>query len=181
MLDGLFNLDPAAIGAVVLRTVVVYSALLAGLRLAGKRELGQMTSFDLVVLLVISNAVQNAMVGADTTLSSGLIAAATLLLLNRAVVAVGFRAPWVSQRLAGSPTLLVHNGETVPLNMRREGVTTDELLQAIREHGFERVEDVKTAVLEVNGDISVVPASENQQQPRPRPRPRRRHRYLRNT
>lgn len=178
MLDGLLNLDPAAIAAIVVRTVVVYVALLAGLRLAGKRELGQMTSFDLVVLLVISNAVQNAMVGADTSLTSGLVAATTLLVLNRAVVAVGFRVPWLTQRLAGSPTLLVHNGVAVPLNMRREGVTLDELLQAIREHGLERVEDVKAAVLEVNGDISVVPGADATAGPPGRPRHRRRG-YLR--
>jgi uncharacterized membrane protein YcaP (DUF421 family) len=87
--DNLLNLDPIGLALVVLRTVVVYLVLLLLLRLAGKRELGQMTPFDLVVLLVISNAVQNAMVGSDTSLTGGLLAAATLLAVNRLVDQLG--------------------------------------------------------------------------------------------
>src|SRR6266545_4196146 len=89
---GALDLDPGSIGEVVLRTLAVYVALLLLLRLAGKRELGQMTTFDLVVVLVISNAVQNAMVGANTSLTGGLVAAATLLLVNGLLWRLGIRS-----------------------------------------------------------------------------------------
>src|SRR5512142_2952523 len=102
MLGDAFPLDPAALGVIVLRTLVVYFALFLGLRLAGKRELGQMTPFDLVVILVISNAVQNAMVGPDTSLSGGLVAAFTLLLVNWAVNRLGLKWAWLGRRIVGS-------------------------------------------------------------------------------
>jgi uncharacterized membrane protein YcaP (DUF421 family) len=128
------------------------------LRLAGKRELGQLTTFDLVVILVLSNAVQNAMVGPDTSLNGGLLAAATLVLLNRLVNALGLRFPALRKRLVGSPSLLVYEGEFLPDHLRREGLTEDEVWQAIREHGEESLAEVKTAVLEVDGTISIIPA-----------------------
>ncbi len=153
----LLNLDPAALAAIVVRTAVVYGGLLLGLRVAGKRELGQMTAFDLVVVLVISNAVQNAMVGPDTSLSGGLLAAATLLALNRVVATLSLRLPWLGQRLSGSPSLLVHDGRLVYPHLRAEGVTEDEMMQALREHGVGSLAEVQMAVLEVDGTISVIP------------------------
>jgi uncharacterized membrane protein YcaP (DUF421 family) len=157
-LDQLLNSDPVAMALVVLRTLVVYGALLIGLRLAGKRELGQATTFDLVVVLVIANAVQNAMVGGDVSLNGGLLAAGTLLAANWLVGRLGLRSAWLRQQLTGSPILLVHDGRLVEANLRREGVAEDEVLQALREHGVEDLGGVKTAVLEVDGTISVVPA-----------------------
>ncbi len=106
-MNGLLNLDPAGLGLIVVRTVTVYLVLLAGLRLAGKRELGQMTPFDLVVLLIIANAVQNAMVGPDVSLNGGLLAALVLLGLNWLVGRLGFRSAWVHRQVAGEPVLLV--------------------------------------------------------------------------
>ena len=157
--DHLFTLEPAALALVVLRTVVVYAVLLTALRLiSGKRELGQMTLFDLVVLLIIANAVQNAMVGTDSSLNGGLLAAVTLLVLDRAAGALGVRSRLAHRLLVGSPTLLVHDGQLVPVNMRREGVAEEDVLQALREHGIEDLADVQAAVLEVDGTISVVPA-----------------------
>lgn len=156
-MSDLLNLSLAGLGLVVLRTVVVYAALLVGLRLAGKREIGSMTPFDLVVLLVLSNAVQNAMVGTDTSLTGGLVAAATLLLLNRLVGRLGLRHPWLQRGLLGTPTLLVHEGQLIEEHLRREGVTEDEVLQALREHGVDELNAVKTAILEVDGTISVIP------------------------
>jgi len=155
---GALDLDPGSIGEVVLRTLAVYVALLLLLRLAGKRELGQMTTFDLVVVLIISNAVQNAMVGANVSLTAGIVAAATLLVANATVDRVGLRSAWLRDRLRGVPTLLIHDGAVVPEHLRREGIDEDEIMQALREHGVDDVRHVKTAVLEVDGTISVIPA-----------------------
>jgi uncharacterized membrane protein YcaP (DUF421 family) len=116
-----------------------------------------MTPFDLVVLLVISNAVQNAMVGPDTSLTAGLLAATMLLVVNYLVERASERFGWVRQRLTGSPTLLVNDGKLILDHLRLEGISEDEVLQALREHGVADLADVKMAVLEVDGTISVVP------------------------
>jgi uncharacterized membrane protein YcaP (DUF421 family) len=157
-MEQLLNLDPASLGLVVLRTMVVYLVLLVALRLAGKREIGQMTLFDLVVLLVLSNAVQNAMVGPDTSLTAGLVAAAVLLLLNSAVGWIGAHVPRFRRYVEGTPTLLVYDGRVIRPHLEHEGVSEDQVLQALREHGVADLKDVKSAVLEVDGSISVVPA-----------------------
>jgi uncharacterized membrane protein YcaP (DUF421 family) len=155
--DQLINLDPVGLGLVVLRTLVVYVTLLVLLRLAGKRELGQMTPFDLVVLLIISNAVQNAMIGPDTSLTSGLLAAATLVLVNTLIDRLNVRIPWLQHRLVGDPTLLVHEGRFVEDRLRRESISEEDVMQALREHGVDDLRKVKLAILEVDGTISVVP------------------------
>ena len=143
--------------SIVARTVIVYAALLIGLRLAGKREMGQMTPFDLVVILLIANAVQNAMVGPDTSVTGGLIAAAVLIVANYAVALGRERIPLLKGAVEGSPTLLISNGEFVEEHLRREGLDKDEVLMAIREHGVAEVKDVRMAVLETDGSISIVP------------------------
>jgi uncharacterized membrane protein YcaP (DUF421 family) len=140
-----------------LRTVAVYLVVLVGLRLSGKREIGQMTVFDLVVLLLIANAVQNAMVGADTSLLGGIIAAIVLLLLNVIVARLDLRWPRLRRLVEGSPTLLVLHGEIITNNLRREGVDEETLKAALREHGVTDLVDVEMAVLEIDGSISVVP------------------------
>jgi len=138
---------------------VVYCVVVLGLRLFGKRELGQMTPFDLVLILTLSNAVQNAMTGPDTSLIGGLVAAVTLLVSNWFLNNAGARLPWVRKWLVGDPTLLVHEGRMIPERMRREGVTQDELLMQAREHGINSLEEVREAVLEVDGTISIIPGS----------------------
>lgn len=149
---------------ILLRTALIYLLVLAGVRLTGKREVGQMTPFDLTLLLLLSNSVQNAMTGPDTSLAGGVIAAVTLLLLNYGIaegagVNRRFRR-WVQ----GQPSLLVHNGEVISAHMAREHVTNDQLHRALREHGVSSLQDVALAVLEVDGSISIlryddVPAS----------------------
>lgn len=146
------------IWAIAIRCVVVYLALLIGLRLAGKREIGQMTVFDLVVLLLIANAVQNAMVGPDTSLTGGIVAAAILLTANTVVARLRLRWPRLRRAVEGTPTLLVSHGRIDPVAMRREGIDRDELDAALREHGVAEVEGVDMAILETDGTISVVPA-----------------------
>jgi uncharacterized membrane protein YcaP (DUF421 family) len=144
---------------IALRTAAIYLVALIGLRLAGKREIGQMTVFDLVVLLLIANAVQNAMVGPDTSLIGGMLAAVVLLALNAAVARLRLRWPRLRRMIEGSPTLLVLHGEVLAEHLRREGLDQDTLEAALREHGVAKVHDVEMAVLEIDGSISVVPVS----------------------
>jgi len=140
----------------VLRTLVIYVVVLVLLRFAGKRELGQMTTFDLVVIILIANAVQNAMTGPDTTIAGGVLAATTLIVANVAVSRVFQRFPSLSRLFAGSPTLLVEDGKVLQENLKRENISLDELEMAAREHGIEDLKDVTLAVLEVDGSISIV-------------------------
>jgi len=144
--------------SIVLRTLIVYAAVLIGLRLAGKREIGQMTPFDLVVILLIANAVQNAMVGPDTSVTGGLIAAAVLIVVNYGVAQARERLPWLRRAVEGAPTILIKDGKFVADHLRREGLEEEEVLMAIREHGVAGLKDVRLAVLEVDGSISIVPA-----------------------
>jgi uncharacterized membrane protein YcaP (DUF421 family) len=144
--------------SIVARTVIIYAALLLGLRLAGKRQLGQMTPFDLVVILLIANAVQNAMVGTDTSVTGGLIAAIVLIAANYGIAFARERVPLLRRAVEGAPTLLISDGQFVGANLRREGIDEDEVLMAIREHGVGDPAEVKMAVLEVDGSISIVPA-----------------------
>ena len=142
---------------ILLRTAAVYLVILIGLRLAGKREIGQMTVFDLVVLLLLANAVQNAMVGPDTSLVGGILAAIVLLVLNAVVARLRLHWPRLRRLVEGTPTLLVLHGEVIPEHLRREGVDQETLETALREHGVAKLSDVEMAVLEIDGSISVVP------------------------
>jgi len=139
---------------IVLRTAVIYIVVLAGVRLSGKREVGQMTPFDLTLLLLISNAVQNAMTGPDTSLLGGVAAAATLLALNYLVAEVSGGNRRFRKFVQGQPSLLVHDGEVISSHMAKEHVSMDELHRALREHGIASCKDVALAVLEVDGSIS---------------------------
>jgi len=142
---------------IVVRTAAIYFAVFIGLRLTGKRELGQMTVFDLVVILLIANAVQNAMVGPDVSLTGGVIAALVLLVVNWAVAQLRLRSSYWGKLLEGTPTVLIEDGEFVVPHLRKEGLERAEVEMAMREHGVESIRDVKLAVLEVDGSISIVP------------------------
>ena len=156
---------------ILIRTAVVYAVVLVLLRVAGKRELGQMTPFDLVVILVISNAVQNAMTGGDNSLIGGILAAATLTLVNVGVSRWGGRIPVIRRLVASEPTLLLRDGEPLAANMERENIDLGELEMAAREHGIADLADVTAAVLEEDGSISIIPKEGG--------RVRRSHRHLR--
>jgi uncharacterized membrane protein YcaP (DUF421 family) len=142
---------------IVARSAIVYLAILAGLRLGGKREIGQMTAFDLVVILLIANAVQNAMVGSDVSVTGGLVAAGVLLVLNYGLGFARERMPFLRNAVQGEPTLLVSHGEFIEPNLRREEIDPDLVMMAIREHGVGNLKEVEMAVLETDGSISVVP------------------------
>jgi uncharacterized membrane protein YcaP (DUF421 family) len=158
---------------IVLRTAAVYAVILVGLRLSGKREIGQMTVFDLVVLLLLANSVQNAMLGPDSSLAGGLVAALVLLTINAVMARMRLRWPGLRRALEGSPTLLVLRGKLIEEHLRREGLDQEIVQAALREHGIADLEDVDIAVLEIDGSISVVPAgSVTRRFKRPPRRPR---------
>src|SRR5689334_24642210 len=146
---------PAAAGSAVLaivgRTVVIYAVVLIGVRLSGKREVGQMTPFDLTLLLLLSNSVQNAMTGPDTSLIGGVAAACTLLILNYFVADVSGVNRRFRRFIQGEPTMLIHDGEVIEAHMAKEHVSMDELERAMREHGLSDYHQVAIAVLEVDG------------------------------
>jgi uncharacterized membrane protein YcaP (DUF421 family) len=155
----MFNLFIPEIPVVekVFRSVVVYLFLLAAFRFTGKRQVGQLSPFDLVVLLIISNVVQNAVIGNDNSLGGGLIGALTILLLNYGIVEVAFRSKRARRLLEPAPTLLIHNGRILVENLHRERVTLEELQAALRRSGVIEPSKVRFAVLEETGAISVVP------------------------
>ena len=150
-----------------MRTAAIYAVVLLGVRLSGKREVGQMTPFDLTLLLLISNAVQNAMTGTDTSLVGGIVAAATLLLLNYLVAELSGGNRRFRRFIEGQPSLLIHDGQIVGAHMSKEHVSMDELQRSLREHGISSYHEVALAVLEVDGSISclkydeITPGSHN--------------------
>jgi uncharacterized membrane protein YcaP (DUF421 family) len=146
--------------ALLLRGILVYTVVFLLLRMMGKRELGQMTVFDLVVILLIANAVQNAMTGPDTTVWGGMVVAFVLLVVNRAVASLRRRGGFWGRMIEGTPTILVQNGRFVAQHLHKEGLIEDEVMAAVREHGLESLQQVELAVLEVDGSISIVPAGQ---------------------
>ena len=149
---------------IVLRTGVIYLLVLVGVRLSGKREVGQMTPFDLTLLLLLSNSVQNAMTGPDTSLAGGVIAAGTLLVLNYFVAEASGANRRFRRLIQGQPTLLIHDGKTIESHMAKEHVSVDELQRALREHGISAIDQTALAVLEVDGSISCLKYDEIKQE-----------------
>ena len=150
---------PDAVGAATIaaKTALIYLFLVVGLRLLGKRVLGQMNLADVVMIVVIGNAVQNAMINSDNTLGGGVVSVTTLLLANRLLSALVLHSTTVEGVLIGEPVLLVHDGVVIPGRLAREGVSMDELRAALREHGIGSIAEASQCVLEVDGTISVIP------------------------
>jgi uncharacterized membrane protein YcaP (DUF421 family) len=142
---------------IVLRTLVVYVTVLALLRLGGKRELGTMSPADLVVILIIANAVQNAMNGGDVSLIGGLVSAATLVGGNLLLGRFGRRIPILGRLVYEEPTLLVQDGTPITENLKHEHVDIAEVEMAAREHGISDLDEVAAAILEIDGSISIIP------------------------
>jgi len=143
----------------IVRPLVVYVFLLTAFRITGKRELGQMTPFDLIVLLTISNVLQNAMIGPDNSLGGGLIGALTLLAANGVMARLAYRFPRLARIVQGTPTVLIEDGRILTQNLKREVMTQAELERAIREHDLDPNTDlpsVKRALLETDGKVTIV-------------------------
>ncbi len=156
----------------VLRGVIVYAFLVVLLRITGKRQVGQLAPFDLVLLLVLSNAVQNSMNAGDNSLIGGLISASTLIGLNYLVGLATYRSKKLEAIIEGRPQVIIHNGGLFKDVMTAAKLTHHELNAALREAGCALPEEVRSAILENNGSISVIPRyavkAEETDAPRPR-------------
>jgi uncharacterized membrane protein YcaP (DUF421 family) len=146
----------------IIRSVAVYLFLFIALRLAGKRELGNVGTGDLIVVLLLANTVQNAIIGDETSLVGGLVGALILIALNKAIVAASYHNRRFRHLVDGTSVELVVDGEVDEAALSREKVTLDELAMAVREQNVAGFDNVKRAVLETNGMISVIPASSDQ-------------------
>ena len=141
---------------IIFSSITVYLFIIIAIRLFGKKELAQLSVIDLVFILLISNSVQNAMVGADSSLMGGLIAAGSLFIVNHLFKLLMYKFPRFNQLVEGESILLVYKGELNQKNLDKSKISMNELDEAIREHGVPAIGDVDLAVLEVDGNISVI-------------------------
>lgn len=141
---------------IVLSSVAVYLFIILAIRFFGKKELSQLSVFDLVFILLISNSVQNAMVLGNETLLGGLLAALSLFALNYLLKRLQMKFPKFGKLVQGEAIMLVYQGKIIPAHLRMAGISEDEVMQAIREHGVASISEVDLAILEVDGNISVL-------------------------
>jgi uncharacterized membrane protein YcaP (DUF421 family) len=162
-LQNMFHLELPIIEKVA-RTILVYFALMLGLRLSGKRELAQLNPFDLIVLLMLSNTVQNAIIGDDNSVTGGLLGATTLLLVNYLIVRSVYRSVTLQRLFGGEPDVLVLRGKVRPHHLQRELITVDELEAAAHRQGIASLAEVEKCILEPTGTLSFIerkPSSED--------------------
>lgn len=139
------------------RGLLIYFFLILLLRATGKRQIGQMSPFDLVLLMVLSNAVQNSMVGGDNSVSAGLILAVTLVAANWIVGKITSSSKTMEKLIEGSPQVLFHNGRIYEKILSEDQITRQELIAAVHKAGYSDLEAVRTAILENDGTISIIP------------------------
>lgn len=149
---------------ITLRSVAVYFFMIIALRIFGKKELSQLNTADVILILLISNSVQNAMVGANTSLYGGIIAAFSLFLINSIFKKVMLKSKFIKELVQDKPEVLIHNGKIEFKTLARLGITSEELEEAMREHGIEYYKDVKLAMFEIDGNISIISGNENLKQ-----------------
>ena len=142
--------------AIVFRCIAVYVFVIIAIRVFGKKELAQLSVIDLVFILLISNSVQNAMVGPDTSLNGGLVAAISLFSVNYLLKQLLYRNKKVSEILQGTAIMLIYKGQVETDNLKKAEITIEELEAAVREHGVEEIRHVDLAMLEVDGNVSII-------------------------
>lgn len=141
---------------IIFSTLIIYLFIVIGIRLFGKKELAQLSVVDMVFILLISNAVQNAMVGPDATLTGGLVAATTLFVVNYIFKYLQYRFPKLNKVVEGDATMLIYKGKVLESHLKKARISYDELMEAVREHGVASVSNVDLAILEVDGNVSVL-------------------------
>jgi uncharacterized membrane protein YcaP (DUF421 family) len=146
---------PLSVGEKVLRPLLIYVFLVAMLRIVGKRELGQTNTLDLVVLLLVANAVQNGIIGDDLSVTGAAIGAVTLFAVNEFFNHGTYALPLFSRLVEGEPSMLIQDGKPVRRTLRRSAISLDELRSIARRQGFDRLEDVDKALLETNGVVTM--------------------------
>jgi len=142
--------------SITLRSAAVYVCIVLFIRIFGKKEISQLSVIDLVFILLISNSVQNAMVGDNTTLQGGLIAALTLFILNTLLRTLIFKSKKIENLLEGAPVLLIYEGKILTDHLAKVKITMEELEATVREHGVTKISEVNLAILEIDGNISVL-------------------------
>jgi uncharacterized membrane protein YcaP (DUF421 family) len=165
----MFELDVNAL-ELVARAVLIYVALLVMMRIAGKRDVGQLSVIDLLVVLLIAEGVSSALQAGNESITGALISAAVIIALNRLIAIMGDTIPIFSQVVEGTPTEIVRDGRMLRSSMHKESITEDELMAAIRSHGIEDLHEVRRAVLENDGTISVISDEKTTQKPKRRPK-----------
>ena len=146
---------------------MIYAFLIVGVRVVGRRQLGQLTVIDLVVILVLGSAVETAMIHGNTSLAAGLVSVTTLLAVNALLTRVFLRSARRRRGGAGGPLILVRDGRPVEEHLKRAGMSMDDLLEALRGRGYSDTSGIGYAVLETDGTVSVIPASASADQPEP--------------
>jgi uncharacterized membrane protein YcaP (DUF421 family) len=139
------------------RTVIVFASCVIGLRFLGKRQIGQINIYDLAMIMALANAVQNAMTSGTGNLTTGIVCASVLLCLGRLITGLLIKWPKLETNLCGCPTLVINDGVEIEAHLRSAGITSDQLHQSLRQHGYTNASKVRLAVLEIDGTLSVVP------------------------
>ena len=141
---------------IIIRSVSVYLFMIIALRIFGKKELSQLNTADVILILLISNSVQNAMVGNNASLLGGMVAALALFVINLIFKKVMLKSDFIKNLVQDKPEILIHNGKVEFKTIAKIGITDDELKEAMREHGVEFYKDVKLAMFEIDGSISII-------------------------
>lgn len=149
---------------IIIRTTTVYFFMVIALRVFGKKELSQLNTTDVILILLISNSVQNAMVGNNSSLYGGLIAATVLFSINFILKKLMFKYQKMNSLFIDKPEILIHNGTLEFKTLSRLNITSEELREAMREHGIEHFKDVKLSMLEIDGNISIISGNINLRQ-----------------
>lgn len=146
---------------IIFRSVSVYLFMVIALRIFGKKQLSQLNTADVILILLISNSVQNAMVGSNTSLYGGMIAALALFVVNFIFKKIMSKSNFIKDLVQDTPEVLIHDGKIAFATIAKLGITNEELLEAMREHGVEYYKDVKLAMFEIDGSISIISGNEN--------------------
>lgn len=149
---------------IIIRSTAVYFFMVIALRIFGKKELSQLNTADVILILLISNSVQNAMVGSNSSLLGGLVAASVLFVINFILKKIMYNSKSFNDLIQDKPEILIHNGKTDFKTLAKLEISSDELDEVIREHGIESYKEVKLAIMEIDGNISVISGNENLKQ-----------------
>src|SRR4051794_26202599 len=158
-----------SVGEKAIRAVLVYGFLLFALRVLGKRELAQQNTLDLLVILLVANAVQNGIIGNDNSVTGAVVGAAVIFGLHRVFSSLAYRYPWADRMFEGSPTFLIHDGELVERTLRHEQISRPQLVAMAQRQGFDHLEEVGTAILETDGSVRFIRTGESSAPPAPPP------------
>jgi len=149
---------------IILRSVAVYVFMVIALRIFGKKELSQLNTADVILILLISNSVQNAMVGSNSSLLGGITAAIALFIINLIFKKVMLNSKFIKELVQDKPEILVHDGKIYFKTLAKLGITSEELQEAMREHGVEFYKEVKLAMFEIDGSISIISGDKSMKQ-----------------